>query len=174
MRLRKVRRAAFVFLDEPVREVNSARLELRDKGANPEMELQKEQLSQVLKREIQRLPPLLRSVLVMRDVNERSTQDVADALGQVAIISSPQRAAPPHRRRRLRDLVVCVRNPERFTVRAIALASQCWGRQLWRQPPFQSGFAIGPTSAGSKPACRHNWRPHKVGMIMIKACDALH
>src|SRR5271165_6547667 len=81
MRLRKVRRVAFVFLDEPVREDSSARLELRDKTANPEMGLQNEQLSQALKREIHRLPPLLRSVLVMRDVNERSTQDVADALG---------------------------------------------------------------------------------------------
>ena len=101
MRLRKVRRAAFVFLDEPMREDNSARLELRDKTANPEVELQNEQLSQVLKREIQRLPPLLRSVLVMRDVNERSTQDVADALGisPAAVKSRLSRASSELRRR---------------------------------------------------------------------------
>lgn len=101
MRLRKVRRATFVFLDEPARDDGPARLELRDKSAGPELELQNDQLSVVLNREIHRLPPLLRSVLVLRDVNERSTQDVADELGisPAAVKSRLSRARSELRRR---------------------------------------------------------------------------
>ena len=100
MRLRKVRRATFLFLDEPVND-DGPRLELRDKCANPEMELQNEELSIVLAREIRRLPPLLRSVLVMRDVNERSTCEVAEELGisPAAVKSRLSRARTELRRR---------------------------------------------------------------------------
>jgi RNA polymerase sigma-70 factor, ECF subfamily len=38
-------------------------------------------MSNVLRREIGRLPPLLRNVLVLRDVDELSTAEVADRLG---------------------------------------------------------------------------------------------
>ncbi len=101
MRLRKTRRATFVFLDEPLRDDGPARLELRDKTASPEMELQNEELSVVLKREISRLPPLLRSVLLMRDVNERSTIEVAESLGisPAAVKSRLSRARGELRRR---------------------------------------------------------------------------
>jgi RNA polymerase sigma-70 factor (ECF subfamily) len=101
MRLRKVRRATFVFLDEPVRDDGPARLELPDQAANPEMELQNEELSVLLNREIRRLPPLLRSVLVMRDVKERSTQDVARELeiSPAAVKSRLSRARSELRRR---------------------------------------------------------------------------
>jgi RNA polymerase sigma-70 factor (ECF subfamily) len=101
MRLRKVRRATFVFLDEPVHDDGPARLELRDKSASPEAELQNEQLSVILEREIRRLPPLLRSVLVLRDVNERSTYEVAEELGisPAAVKSRLSRARSELRRR---------------------------------------------------------------------------
>lgn len=101
MRLRKVRRATFLFLDEPVRDEGPVKLELRDKSATPEVELQNEELAEVLQREIRRLPPLLRSVLVMRDVNERSTVEVAEALGisTAAVKSRLSRARSELRRR---------------------------------------------------------------------------
>lgn len=100
MRLRKVRRATFVFLDEPVRD-EGPKMELRDKNATPEVELQNEELAEVLQREIRRLPPLLRSVLVMRDVNERSTVEVAEELGisPAAVKSRLSRARSELRRR---------------------------------------------------------------------------
>ena len=101
MRLRKVRRAAFVFLAEPVRGDGPARLELPDKGATPEANLQNEELAQVMRREIRRLPPLLRRVLLIRDVNERSTVEVAKALGisPAAVKSRLSRARSELRRR---------------------------------------------------------------------------
>jgi len=101
MRLRKVRRATFVFLDEPVRDDGPARLELPDKRVTPEAKLQNEELAEVMQREIRRLPPLLRSVLVMRDVNERSTVEVAEALGisTAAVKSRLSRARSELRRR---------------------------------------------------------------------------
>lgn len=101
MRLRKVRRATFVFLDEPVFDDGAARLEIPDSGVNPEKELQNEELSVVLAREIRRLPPLLRSVLVLRDVKERSTCEVAEELGisTAAVKSRLSRARSELRRR---------------------------------------------------------------------------
>ncbi len=101
MRLRKVRRATFVFLDEPVFDEGSARMELQDTGATPEKALQNDELSLVLNREIRRLPPLLRSVLVLRDVNERSTFEVAEELGisTAAVKSRLSRARSELRRR---------------------------------------------------------------------------
>ena len=69
--------------------------------------------------------------------------------------------------------VVCVRSPDHLTAQPMTIAVLLWGRQLWRQPSFHGGLAIRPTSAGTKPACRHNWRPHKVGTRTVEACHAL-
>jgi RNA polymerase sigma-70 factor (ECF subfamily) len=100
MRLRKTRRATFVFLDEPVHD-GPARLDLPDTKATPEKELQNEELSLVLKREIAKLPPLLRSVLLLRDVNQRSTFEVSEELGisPAAVKSRLSRARCELRRR---------------------------------------------------------------------------
>jgi len=101
MRLRKARRATFVFLDEPVHPDGPAHLDLPDTKANPEAELQNAELSVVLKREIAKLPPLLRSVLLLRDVNQRSTFEVASELGisPAAVKSRLSRARCELRRR---------------------------------------------------------------------------
>jgi len=69
------------------------------------MEFQNEELSVVLKREISRLPPLLRSVLLLRDVNERSTVEVARSLGiSTAAVKSRLSRARGELRRRIASL----------------------------------------------------------------------
>jgi RNA polymerase sigma-70 factor (ECF subfamily) len=80
MRLRQSRRAKLVYLDEPLRE-DTRGTELRSTSANPEDEIVRSQLADVLRREIRRIPPLLRDVFVLRDVQELPMTDVAGRLG---------------------------------------------------------------------------------------------
>ena len=71
MRLRKLRQATLHPLD----------IELPDHQPTPEASLKSTELSAVLRTEIRRLPPLLRDVLVMRDLEELPIDDVAGRLG---------------------------------------------------------------------------------------------
>ncbi len=81
MRLRKDKRARFLYLDEGVAAEEVARLDLPDEGATPEAALAQSEIGAVLKTEIRRIPPKLRDVFVMRDVEERPMPEVADKLG---------------------------------------------------------------------------------------------
>jgi len=81
MRLRKVRGTNFVYLDDPGSDERVRQQEVTDRSATPEVDLCNREMSNVLRREIGRLPPLLRNVLVLRDVDELSTAEVADRLG---------------------------------------------------------------------------------------------
>jgi RNA polymerase sigma-70 factor, ECF subfamily len=81
MRLRQLRRAKFLYLDEaPVGEENLT-LEVPDARQSPETDLGKEQIARVLQEEIRRTPPLLRTVFLLRDVEQRPMPEVADLLG---------------------------------------------------------------------------------------------
>lgn len=81
MRLRKDRRAHFLYLDEGVAGEEIATMELPDQTPSPEAALAQTELGQVLQREIARIPPLLREVVVLRDVQEMPMEDVAAKLG---------------------------------------------------------------------------------------------
>ncbi len=81
MRLRKLRSADFVSLVTERADGETRVVELKDRGESPEASLSGKELSQALKQEIERLPPLLRGVLILRDVDELSTSDVAKRLG---------------------------------------------------------------------------------------------
>jgi RNA polymerase sigma-70 factor (ECF subfamily) len=81
MRLRKTRGLHFLYLDDAPSDDTARPLELKDRRATPEGDLGTHELSAVLQKEIQRLPPLLQRVLVLRDVNELSTAEVASILG---------------------------------------------------------------------------------------------
>lgn len=81
MRLRKDRRARFLYLDEGVQGEEVARLDLPDEQPTPEGRLGQEELAHVLSTEIRRIPPLLREVFVLRDVKEMPMTDVAEKLG---------------------------------------------------------------------------------------------
>ena len=90
MRLRKARRASFLHLDEGAADGEVPVMELPDRGANPEDVLDTKQVSALLHIEIRRLPPLLRDVLVLRDLEELPMNVVAGNLG-ISIVAAKSR-----------------------------------------------------------------------------------
>ena len=90
MRLRKARRASFLYLDEGVGVGGLKVMELPDRGSTPEAELGGKEMSAILHKEIRKLPPLLRNVLVLRDLDELSMDDVAGRLG-ISIVAAKSR-----------------------------------------------------------------------------------
>lgn len=89
MKLRKQRRQKLVYLEDTVGK--DARVpDLPSGRSSPEEELAKLEIARVLAREISRIPPLLRKVFLLRDVQELPMQDVADELG-VSIAAAKSR-----------------------------------------------------------------------------------
>jgi RNA polymerase sigma-70 factor (ECF subfamily) len=81
MRLRQLRRARFLFIDDaPIGEERGT-FELVDHTPGPETEMSASELSRLLQREIRRIPPLLRKVFLLRDVEELDMPEVAKQLG---------------------------------------------------------------------------------------------
>lgn len=81
MRLRQLRRAKFFYLDDAMIGEEVGTLDLPAPDNTPEEELGRRELSTVLAQEIRRIPPLLRNVFLLRDVEQLPMQDVADRLG---------------------------------------------------------------------------------------------
>ncbi len=81
MRLRQTRRAKFLYLDDTLIGEERGTLELVDRCMTPEAELGTKEIRRLLERETNRIPPLLRRVFVLRDVNELPMQVVAEKLG---------------------------------------------------------------------------------------------
>ena len=81
MRLRQTRRARFLYMDDVAVKGQHATVELRDTTMSPEAELGQREVASMLKDEISRIPPLLRNIFVLRDVQELPMQDVAERLG---------------------------------------------------------------------------------------------
>lgn len=81
MRLRKDRRAKFLYIDEGVAGEEISTIELPDNTISPEEELARTELGQILQNEIRRIPPLLREVVMLRDVQGLPMPDVAGKLG---------------------------------------------------------------------------------------------
>ena len=79
MRIRESRQSQFVYLDETTE--SNVRLELVGQGAGPEDQFGDRQVEVLLRREISRMPPLLRNVLLLRDVQQLSMGSVAEQLG---------------------------------------------------------------------------------------------
>ncbi len=104
MLIRQRRLAQFVHLDDIEPERGSAPLQLPAPDADPEGELGKREVLKVLQSEIRSIPPLLRNVLVMRDVEELPVSDLASRLGitVAAVKSRLLRARAELRRRMLR------------------------------------------------------------------------
>ena len=82
MRLRQLRRAKVFYLEEALgAPEDNITLELRESRQSPEQELGQEQVARVLREEIQRTPPLLRHVFLLREVEQRPMPEVARTLG---------------------------------------------------------------------------------------------
>jgi RNA polymerase sigma-70 factor (ECF subfamily) len=79
MRIREDRQARFLYLDE-LKNTN-VRADLIAQVPGPEDELGDQQLVRLLEREISRIPPLLRDVVILRDVQQLPMPDVAARLG---------------------------------------------------------------------------------------------
>jgi RNA polymerase sigma-70 factor (ECF subfamily) len=80
MLMRERRRARFVYLDDASPESDTPRRQLPASGSDPEGELAFGEVKQLLKREIRRLPPLLRNVIMLRDIQELPMTAVAETL----------------------------------------------------------------------------------------------
>jgi len=81
MRLRAARFAPQTSVDEVFDSDGAFRLEVIDQRARPDQELGNEEALKLLNREINCVPPLLREVLVMRDLRQQVIGDIAADLG---------------------------------------------------------------------------------------------
>jgi RNA polymerase sigma-70 factor, ECF subfamily len=81
MRLRQSRRAKFLYIDDTLVGEEVQTLELPDERESPERGVAQDELSKVLHQEISRIPPLLRTVFELRDVQELPMPEVANRLG---------------------------------------------------------------------------------------------
>jgi RNA polymerase sigma-70 factor (ECF subfamily) len=81
MQIRKVRRAKFTYIDDPLSNGEQLTFELPDTRQSPERSLGQMEVGAVLEAEIRRTPPLLRHVFLLRDVEQRPMTEVAKILG---------------------------------------------------------------------------------------------
>jgi len=81
MQLRKARRARLFYIDDIQIGEESGTLELRDSHAGPEQELGREEVALALHTEIRHIPPLLRNVFLLREVQRLPMNEVAEQLG---------------------------------------------------------------------------------------------
>jgi RNA polymerase sigma-70 factor (ECF subfamily) len=96
MRIREERKASFAYLDNPTE--SDVQLELVSQTTNPEDELGREEVTMVLRKEMSRLPPLFRTIVLLHDSKRLPMPDVAERLG----VSVP--AAKSRLRRARREL----------------------------------------------------------------------
>jgi RNA polymerase sigma-70 factor (ECF subfamily) len=113
MRLRQQRRARFVYMDDMTPGEDSAAFELPSTGETPETALAHAEIAAALRREIDRIPPLLRHALVLREVQELPMPQVAGRLG-ISIAAAKSRLL--RARRELRNRM------EKYRARTIAIA----------------------------------------------------
>ena len=81
MRLRRQRRAQFLYLDDVRVGEDRGVLELADTECGPESRFGSGEVGDLLRTEIGRIPPLLRRVFTLRDVDELPMPEVAEKLG---------------------------------------------------------------------------------------------
>jgi RNA polymerase sigma-70 factor (ECF subfamily) len=79
MRMREERRARLVSLDEPAE--SNIRLELVGPTMNPEDELGCQEVLKILRKEMLRMPPLFRNIVLLHDSEQLPMPDVAARLG---------------------------------------------------------------------------------------------
>ena len=101
MFMRVRRRARFVYLDDASAESDAPPLELAAGGPDPEGELALNELKQVLRTEIRHVPPLLRKLILLRDIEELPMTAVAEEL-QISVPAAKSRLLRARTELRLR------------------------------------------------------------------------
>src|SRR3954451_18043214 len=81
MLLRERKRARFQYINSGQEGGEDRMAELLSRAADPESQTLKTEMISVLQTEIRHIPPILREVIVLRDVNELPMLQVADHLG---------------------------------------------------------------------------------------------
>jgi RNA polymerase sigma-70 factor, ECF subfamily len=81
MKLRRLRRTRYTYIDDMSVGEEIVSLDLKDARQTPEQALGRIEVAGVLYEEIRRTPPLLRNVFLLRDVEQRPMPEVADRLG---------------------------------------------------------------------------------------------
>jgi RNA polymerase sigma-70 factor (ECF subfamily) len=81
MLMRRRRRVQFVRLDEHFPERGNESLQLPAAGVDPEGQVGSSEIRRVLHTEYRHIPPLLRSVILLRDVKQMPMSDLAKQLG---------------------------------------------------------------------------------------------
>jgi RNA polymerase sigma-70 factor, ECF subfamily len=134
MLIRQRRLAQFVHLDDLDPERGKGPTQLPAPDADPEGELGRQEVLRVLQAEIHSIPPLLRKVLVMRDVEEMPVSDLAASLGitVAAVKSRLLRARAELRQRMLRH---CTRTgPWSLMTTVAAPAGRVFHQQVAKRP----------------------------------------
>ena len=80
MRLRNLRRSRFFHLDETPAE-DGVIFELPSPGPSPETDFARQEMARILATEVRHIPPLMRDVVILRDVHELPMEEVARRLG---------------------------------------------------------------------------------------------
>lgn len=106
MRIRKARNVPVVYLDNSPE--SKVRLELVDSTINPEDELGREEVGRVLQKEISRMPPLFRNVVLLHDSEQLPMQAVAEQLG-LSVAAAKSRLERARKELRLRMRKHCGR-----------------------------------------------------------------
>lgn len=99
MRFREQKTTRFVYMDNP--NESNLRLELVSQTKNPEDAFGREEVLKLLEKEVSRMPPIFRNIILLHDSDQLPLRDVAERLG----LSLP--AAKSRLRRARREL--CVR-----------------------------------------------------------------
>jgi RNA polymerase sigma-70 factor, ECF subfamily len=81
MKIRRDRRAKFLYLDDTQIGEETGTLDLPGHGDSPEQELGKKEVAGVIGKEVGRIPPLLRNVFMLREVQRLPMGEVAERLG---------------------------------------------------------------------------------------------
>ncbi len=79
MRIRQSRNTRFEYLDEP--RDSDVRIELVCPSADPEDQVGRAEVVKLMRREVSGIPPVLRHVVLLRDLNQMPMPDVAARLG---------------------------------------------------------------------------------------------
>ena len=101
MKLRKNKRAATFSIDDVRVGDDNVTVELPDRRDTPEACLGRDQVDSVLRREVNRIPPLMREVVRLRDLEQRPMLEVAELLG-ISIAAAKSRLLRARRELRQR------------------------------------------------------------------------